>query len=186
MYLIVGLGNPGKEYEGTRHNIGFDTVQKFADNNFINLNKIKFNSVYGDGSINGEKVIIAKPQTYMNNSGVAVREIADFYKIDPKNIIVVFDDIDIDFGTIRIKQKGSAGSHNGMKSIIKHLGTKDFPRVKVGVGKKRHPEQDLADFVLSKFQKDENPYIMEAMENANFAIEEIIKTDILTAMNKFN
>lgn len=186
MYLIVGLGNPGKEYDNTRHNIGFSVIEKLAERNNIKLNKMKFNAVYGDGLIDGEKVILAKPQTYMNNSGVAVQEIKNFYKIDEDKIIVIVDDIDIDFAAIRIKQKGSAGSHNGLKSIIKHLSTPNFPRVKLGVGKKKHPNQDLADFVLSKFDKDEQPYIDETVENSSKAIEEIVSNGILDAMNKYN
>lgn len=186
MYLIVGLGNPGKEYENTRHNIGFDVIERLAKRNNIRLNKMKFNSVYGDGLINGEKVILAKPQTYMNNSGVAIAEIKKFYKIEDEDIIVIVDDIDIDFASLRIKQKGSAGSHNGLKSIIQHLSHQNFPRLKVGVGKKKHPNQDLADFVLSKFDKSEQPYIDEAVDNASMAVEEIISSNILDAMNKYN
>lgn len=186
MYLIVGLGNPGKEYEHTRHNIGFDAIEQVASRNNIPLNKMKFNSVYGSGMIGNEKVVIAKPQTYMNNSGVAVLEIKNFFKIENKNIIVIVDDIDIDFAKIRIKQKGSAGSHNGLKSIINHLNSKDFPRIKIGVGKKKHPNQDLADFVLSRFDKEEEPDILEAIEKSASAVEDIINNSILDAMNKYN
>lgn len=186
MYLIVGLGNPGKEYEHTRHNVGFDAIEKIASRNNISLNKMKFNSVYGSGMIGNEKVVIAKPQTYMNNSGVAVAEIKNFFKIENKNIIVIVDDIDIDFAKIRIKQKGSAGSHNGLKSIISHLNAQDFPRIKIGVGKKKHPSQDLADFVLSRFDKEEQPDILDAIEKSAIAVEDIINNSILDAMNKYN
>ena len=186
MYLIVGLGNPGKEYEHTRHNIGFDAIEEIASRNNISLNKMKFNSVYGSGMIGNEKVVIAKPQTYMNNSGIAVKEISEFYKLPIENIIVIVDDIDIDFATIRIKGKGSAGSHNRLKSIINHMKDKNFPRVKIGIGQKKHPNQDLADFVLSKFDKDEEIDIRNAVERAVDSTEEIVTSGINEAMNKFN
>lgn len=185
MFAVVGLGNPGRNYSGTRHNIGFDTVELLADRNDIRLNKIKFKSIYGEGIIGGEKVIILKPQTYMNNSGMAVLDLYNFYKMPLENIIVIVDDVDIEFGTIRIRKKGSDGGHNGLKSIIYQLGSQDFPRIKIGIGKKRE-EQDLADFVLSKFSKEEKPYIEEAMLKAALAAETIITCGIDDAMNKFN
>lgn len=185
MYVIVGLGNPGKDYTNTRHNIGFDTVDLLADRNNININKIKFKSVYGEGNINGEKVILVKPQTYMNNSGETVRDIANFYKLDPSELIVIVDDIDIDFASVRIKKKGSAGSHNGLKSIIRLLGSDKFPRIKIGIGK-RYPNQDLASFVLSRFSKDERVEIEESIYSAVEAVETILKDGIDIAMNKFN
>ena len=141
MYIVIGLGNPGKDYTNTRHNIGFDVVDHLAEKSNIQLNKIKFKSVFGEGYIGNEKVLLCKPQTYMNNSGIAAREIVDFYKIDLEHLIIIVDDIDIDFGTIRVKQKGSAGSHNGLKSIIYHLQRDDTPRVKIGIGKK-HPNHN--------------------------------------------
>ncbi len=185
MYVIVGLGNPGKTYSNTRHNVGFNTVDLLAERNNIEINKIKFKSVYGEGRINGKKIILVKPQTYMNNSGEAVRDIANFYKLDPSKIIVIVDDIDIDFASVRIRKKGSAGSHNGLKSIIRLLGRDDFPRIKIGIGKK-HPQQNLADFVLSRFSKDEVEDIEDAIRDSAEAVELILKEDIDMAMNEFN
>lgn len=185
MYLIVGLGNPGKEYANTRHNIGFETIEELARLNAIDLGRLKFKSIYGEGRIGGERVFLMKPTTYMNNSGQAVRELADFYKIEPSKILVVADDIDIPFASIRIKKKGSGGSHNGLKSIVKHLASKDFPRLKIGVGQKRE-NQDLANFVLGRFSKEENLDMEEAKKIAVAAIEEAIKSGIDSAMNKYN
>lgn len=185
MYIVIGLGNPGKDYTNTRHNIGFNVIDYLAEKNNIKLNKIKFKSVFGEGFIGREKVLLCKPQTYMNNSGIAVREIVDFYKVDLENLIVVVDDIDIDFASIRVKQRGSAGSHNGLKSIIYHMLRDDIPRVKIGIGKK-HPNQDLADFVLSRFSKEELKDMDIAARNAADAIETIINKDIMEAMNIYN
>ncbi|MEY8303307.1 aminoacyl-tRNA hydrolase [Anaerosalibacter bizertensis] len=185
MYAVIGLGNPGREYENTRHNIGFNTVDLLADRNGIDINKIKFKSVYGKGRIGNESVLLLKPQTYMNNSGISVLELYKYYKIPIENILVVVDDIDIDFGVVRIKRKGSAGTHNGLKSIIYHLQRNDFPRIKIGVGSPP-PEWDLADFVLSRFQNKEEKTIKESIEVACESIETIIKEDIDKAMNKFN
>lgn len=185
MYVVVGLGNPGKDYTNTRHNIGFNTVDLIGERNKINLNKIKFNSIYGEGNIGGEKVMLVKPQTYMNNSGIAVREIAQYYKIPVENIIVIVDDIDIEFSSVKIRAKGSAGSHNGLKSIINHIQDENFPRVKVGIGKK-YENQNLADFVLSRFSKDEQKEIDISMVIAAQAAESIIKDGIDNSMNKFN
>ncbi|HSH36050.1 aminoacyl-tRNA hydrolase [Schnuerera sp.] len=185
MFAVVGLGNPGKNYLKTRHNVGFNVIDLLSKRNNILINKIKFKSVYGEGFINGEKVILMKPQTYMNNSGMAVLDLYNFYKLPLENIIVIVDDIDIEFGTIRIRTKGSAGSHNGLKSIIYHLQSENFPRLKIGVGTKKEG-QDLADFVLSKFAKDERMVIDTAIEDAALAIENIIVYDINKAMNEFN
>ena len=185
MFVVVGLGNPGKDYVGTRHNVGFDTIDLLAKRNNINMNKIKFKSVYGEGNINGKKVMLVKPQTYMNNSGETVQEISSFYKIPMENIIVVVDDIDIEFSTIRIRGKGSAGSHNGLKSIISLMKDQNFPRIKIGIGNRRQG-QDLASFVLSRFSKEEKSSIEEAVLNAAEAIETIINYDINKAMNEFN
>ena len=185
MYAVIGLGNPGREYENTRHNIGFNTVDLLADRNGIDINKIKFKSVYGKGRIGNESVLLLKPQTYMNNSGISVLELYKYYKIPIENILVVVDDIDIDFGVVRIKRKGSAGTHNGLKSIIYHLQRNDFPRIKIGVGSPP-PEWDLADFVLSRFQNKEEKTIKESIEVACESIETIIKEDRDKAMNKFN
>lgn len=185
LFAIVGLGNPGKAYEGTRHNVGFDVIDLLSYRNNIKVNKIKFKSVYGEGNIGDNKVILLKPQTYMNNSGMAVLDLYNFYKLPVENIIVVVDDIDIPFATIRIRAKGSAGTHNGMKSIIYHLQSDKFPRVKVGIGQKKEG-QDLADFVLSRFNKDEREKIDLAIEEAALAVEAIIKDGIQSAMNQFN
>lgn len=185
MYVVIGLGNPGKDYTNTRHNVGFDTIDILSRRNKIDLNKIKFKAVYGEGKIGNEKVMLVKPQTFMNNSGISVRELFQFYKVPVENIIVVVDDIDIDFAAIRVKKKGSAGSHNGLKSIIYHLQDENFPRVKVGIGKK-HPNQDLADFVLSRFSKEEKPAMDESLLTAAEAVEKIICEGIDSAMNKYN
>lgn len=185
MYIIIGLGNPGKDYRNTRHNVGFKALDLLANRNNIKLNKIKFKSIYGEGLIDNKKTILVKPQTYMNNSGIAVREIVDFYKISIENLIVIVDDIDIGFTDLRIRTKGSAGSHNGLKSIIYHIRDDNFPRVKIGIGKK-HPEQDLADFVLSQFSKEEAVDIENSVLNAAQAVETIIIDGIDEAMNRFN
>lgn len=185
MFVVVGLGNPGKEYAGTRHNVGFDAIDLLAERNNIKINKIKFKSVYGEGTIGNEKVLLVKPQTYMNNSGITVRDIYNFYKVPPENIIVIVDDIDIPFASVRIKRKGSAGSHNGLKSIIYLLQRDDFPRVKIGIGKK-HENQDLANFVLSRFSKEERTAIEESILTGAESVEAIIKYGIEEAMNEFN
>ena len=185
MFVVVGLGNPGKDYAKTRHNVGFDTIDLLAERNNINVNKIKFKSVYGEGNINGKKVLLVKPQTYMNNSGESLRDIQNFFKVPMENIIVIVDDIDIEFGTVRIRSKGSAGSHNGLKSIINLTGNQNFIRVKIGIGSKR-PNQDLASFVLSKFSKEERVSIEEAILTTAESVETIIKYDVDKAMNEFN
>lgn len=185
MYYIVGLGNPGLQYENTRHNVGFMTIDYLANKYDIDVRKSKFKSLYGQGEISGHKVMLIKPQTYMNNSGEAVREIRNFYKFDIDKLIVIYDDIDIDFGTIRIRKKGSAGSHNGMKSIIYQIQDDQFPRIKVSIGKK--PEKwDLANFVLSGFSKEEAKILEDEIRIAAEAIEIILKDDIDKAMNKCN
>lgn len=185
MFAVVGLGNPGKDYIHTRHNVGFDTLNLLANRNNILLNKLKFKSIFGEGLINGKKVMLVKPQTYMNNSGIAILDLYNFYKIPLENIIVIVDDVDIEFGTIRIRKKGSAGSHNGLKSIIYHLKSEDFPRIKIGIGNKDEG-QDLADFVLSRFCEEETREIDSAIEKAALAVETIIAYDIDKAMNDFN
>ena len=185
MYYIVGLGNPGLQYENTRHNVGFMTIDYLANKYDIDVRKSKFKSLYGQGEISGHKVMLIKPQTYMNNSGEAVRELRDFYKFDIDKLIVIYDDIDIDFGTIRIRKKGSAGSHNGMKSIIYQIQDDQFPRIKVSIGKK--PEKwDLANFVLSGFSKEEAKILEDEIRIAAEAIEIILKDDLDKAMNKCN
>jgi PTH1 family peptidyl-tRNA hydrolase len=184
MYIIVGLGNPGKEYAGTRHNVGFDTIDCLAEKYNTNLNKLKFNSVYGEININGEKVMLVKPVTYMNRSGIAVAEIVKFYKVEIEKVIVVYDDIDIPPGTLRIRPHGSSGTHNGMKSIIYQLQNDKFPRLRVGIG--RNPQMDLADYVLQRFSKDEREKIDNIIKSAVEAIEEIVVKSLDSAMQKYN
>ena len=164
MFLIAGLGNPDKKYEKTRHNIGFDTVDALAEKYNISITEKKHKALCGSGVIEGVKVILAKPQTYMNLSGEAVKAAADFYKIPPEKIIVIFDDISLDVGRLRIRRKGSDGGHNGIKSIISCIGSQNFPRVKIGCGKKPHPDYDLAAWVLSEYKKDEAPELKKALD----------------------
>ncbi|MDO5017985.1 MAG: aminoacyl-tRNA hydrolase [Lagierella massiliensis] len=185
MKLIVGLGNPGQKYLGNRHNVGFMTIDLLMKRNDILINKEKFRSGLGEGRIGREKVVLMKPLTYMNNSGMAVVDFANYYNLEPKDIIVITDDIDIPWGSIRIKQKGSAGSHNGLKSIIYHLKSQDFPRVKIAVGKK-HPKMDLADFVLSNFTNEEQKILELEIEDAAKAVELIAQGKLNDAMNRYN
>lgn len=185
-YLIVGLGNPGRQYELTRHNAGFLFADLLADQNSTNINKIQFKAVTASVDVGGHKCLLIKPQTFMNNSGEAVKQAAAFYKIPPERIIVVFDDISLPCGKLRIRRKGSAGGHNGIKSIIYHLNSDNFPRIKLGVGEKPHPDYDLADWVLSNFKKDEIPALREAAEKACDAVELIVKGDTDKAMSNFN
>ncbi|MCI9122862.1 MAG: aminoacyl-tRNA hydrolase [Eubacterium sp.] len=186
MYMIAGLGNPTRQYENTRHNIGFDTIDAIADQYHITTNEIRDRAVCGRGVIAGQKVLLVKPQTYMNQSGEAVRALLDYYKLDPESqLLVIYDDISLEPGNIRIRQKGSAGGHNGMKNIITHLGTQEFARIKIGVGQK--PEGwDLADYVLGHFTKEERVTVMEAVAHALAAAELIITGDIAQAMNEYN
>ena len=185
MKLIVGLGNPTKEYENTRHNIGFMAIDALAAEYGITVTTLKHKALVGKGMIEGQKVILAKPVTYMNLSGEAVREISDYYKIPAEDIIIIFDDISLDVGFMRIRKKGSAGGHNGMKSIIAHLGTDDFPRVKVGIGEKR-PGQDLADYVLSRFPKEEMEALKKVLDDVKKAVALMVWDDIGEAMNLYN
>lgn len=185
MKLIVGLGNPGMEYVGTRHNVGFETIDRIAGQFSIEMNQQKHKGVYGQGIIAGQKVILAKPMTYMNNSGECVGAIARFYKIAPEDVTVIYDDINLDVGQLRLREKGSAGGHNGIKSIIAHLGSEDFCRVRIGVGMK-HPGQDLANHVLSKFPKEQQETIAEGMDDAGDAVELMLSEGIQKAMNRYN
>jgi len=185
MYLIVGLGNPGAKYDKTRHNIGFEVIDRLSSQKNIDVNQAKFKGLMGQGVIEGEKVILLKPETFMNLSGESVVLAANFYKIKPENIIVVHDDIDLDVGRLRLRAKGSAGGHNGLKSIIASISSENFIRVKVGVGAKM-PGQDLANHVLSRFGASEIPKIEESIENATKAVLAIVKDGIDKAMNQFN
>ncbi|MCR4992140.1 MAG: aminoacyl-tRNA hydrolase [Lachnospiraceae bacterium] len=185
MKAIIGLGNPGINYAGTRHNIGFDTVTALADKYNIKIKDKKFNGLVGEGFIEGEKVMLVQPQTFMNLSGECVGLIAGFYKLEPEDIIVICDDINLDTGRLRIRAKGSAGGHNGLKNIIAHLGTETFPRIRIGVGEKTEG-WDLADYVLARFSKDDEPIMREAIKNAVGAVETWISDDIGTAMNRYN
>ncbi|MDO4661905.1 MAG: aminoacyl-tRNA hydrolase [Tissierellia bacterium] len=185
MYFIVGLGNPGLKYENTRHNVGFITIDKIAEENNIRVNKLKFKALVGQGEISGQPVMLVKPQTFMNDSGKSVKDIFDFYKPDKDKLIVILDDIDIKFGTVRIKKKGSAGSHNGMKSIIYQLGFDDFTRVKIAVGQ-NESHINLANYVLSGFNKKDVKIVEKEILSAKDAVKEIIENNVDTAMNKFN
>ena len=185
MYIIAGLGNPTREYEKTRHNVGFDTIDVLADKLNTSVDEKKFKGLYGRGIIAGEKVILLKPQTFMNLSGESVREAADFYKVDPEHIIVIYDDISLNPGQIRIRKKGSAGGHNGIKNMIAQLGTDTFQRIKVGVGEKPKG-YDLAAYVLGHFHGEDLELMEEGYEKAISATEEILKGEIDAAMNEYN
>ncbi len=186
-YLIVGLGNPGIQYENTRHNAGFMVIDHLCEQEKISGFKHKFHSVYADAVIKGHRVLIAKPQTFMNASGQAVSELAKFYKIAPDNILVVYDDISLPVGKLRIRAKGSAGGHNGIKDIISQINSENFPRIKVGVGEKPHPDFDLKDWVLSRFSKTDGEAFSSAAERAVSAIIRIVEDgNTNEAMNKYN
>ena len=185
MYLIVGLGNPEEEYGRTRHNMGFDTINKISERYNIKVNKSKFNSLYGTGTIEGEKVILVKPQTYMNLSGKAVRDFMNFYKISSEDIIVIYDDLDIEPGIIKIRKKGGAGTHNGMKSVVNEIQTEKFPRIRIGIGNPEY-KNDLLNFILTRIPDEEYKVLQEAQEMVTNAIIEIVKNGIDSAMNKYN
>lgn len=183
MYIIAGLGNPGKKYENTRHNIGFITLDFLAERHDIKINKIKHKALVGEGRIAGQKVLLVKPQTYMNLSGESLREVMDYYKVDIEDMIVIYDDIDLDAGAVRIRKKGGPGTHNGMRSIVQHLGT-DFPRIRMGIGKDKRG--DLVDFVLGGFTKEDKEVLEPAVERAALSIECYVDEGIEKAMNKYN
>ena len=185
MYLIAGLGNPTREYEKTRHNVGFEAIDILADKAGTTVTEKKHKALYGKGYIGGQKVILAKPQTYMNLSGESIREIADFYKIEPENIIILCDDINLSEGQLRIRLKGSAGGHNGLKNIISHLGTQEFPRIRIGVGEKPRG-MDLADYVLGRFPKEQQAVMEEAYRDAAEAACMMIEDGADAAMNHYN
>ena len=185
-FLIVGLGNPGKKYELTRHNAGFLFADLLADKSGVKINKIQFKAVTASIDLEGHKCLLMKPQTFMNNSGEAVREAASFYKIPPERIIIVFDDISLPCGKMRIRRKGSDGGHNGMKSIIYQMNSDAMPRIKLGIGQKPHPDYELADWVLSSFKKDELDALRDAAENACTAAVLMVNGETEKAMSNFN
>ena len=186
MFIIVGLGNPTRQYEGTKHNVGFDTIDYLIDEYQIPSSGAGHKALFGKGMIAGQKVIVAKPMTYMNLSGESVRELVNYYKVDPESeLIVVYDDISLAPGQLRIRAKGSAGGHNGIKSIIAHLGTQEFPRVRVGVGEKP-PRMDLADYVLGHFSQGERKIMEDAVKEAADAVMEAVEEGIGHAMNSHN
>ena len=185
-WLIVGLGNPGPEYQRTRHNIGFRCVELLADKLNCRIDKAKFQGLYGQTIYNGQKLLLLKPLTYMNLSGRSVLQLSAYFQIPPQRIIIVFDDISLEPGRVRIRANGSAGGHNGIKSIIQELGSQDFPRVKIGVGAKPHPDFDLADWVLSAFSASEEKALAVSLENAAMAALTIIDLGVSAAANQFN
>lgn len=184
MYLIIGLGNPEPEYSNTRHNIGFDVVNQLAQTCKIQISKTKFKGLYGEGNIGGEKVILLKPQTYMNLSGESLIQFKNFYKIENENIIVVYDDIDLELGALRIRKQGGAGTHNGMKSVVSVIG-KDFTRIRIGMGVP-YNKADIINYVTGKISKKEREVLDETIIDAVNSIKEIIKNGVDSAMNKFN
>lgn len=185
MYLIVGLGNPEEDYSKTRHNMGFNVVNKLAEEYQIEINKKKFDGLLGEGIIEKQKVILLKPQTYMNLSGESIIQVVNFYKIPMQNICVIYDDIDTDIGKIRIRKKGSAGSHNGMKSVVQELQTEEFARIRVGIGKPEF-KNDMINYVLGSIPEEEVKILDEGTTKAKEAAIEILKNGIDTAMNKYN
>lgn len=186
MYIIVGLGNPGREYQNTRHNIGFQVIDAIAEKNNISVKEKKYKALIGKGVVAGQKVLLVKPQTYMNLSGESVREVIDYYKIDEKEeLIVISDDISLDVGQIRIRKKGSAGGHNGLKNIILHLGHDQFERIKMGVGEKPQG-YDLADYVLGHFTQMEQEILQDSIARAVQAVGTIMTDGVDQAMNRYN
>ena len=185
MYLIVGLGNPEEDYSNTRHNMGFDTINEIAKRYNISVTKKKFKGLYENCTIEGQKVILLKPQTFMNLSGESIKEVAQYYEIPIENIIVIYDDMDIEKGIIKIRKKGGPGAHNGMKSIVENLDSKDFPRIRIGIGK---PDNDFdkINYVIGHVEKEEMEILEKGVNKAADAVIEILKSDVDTAMNKFN
>lgn len=184
MFIIAGLGNPGRKYEKTRHNMGFLTIDLIAEKNSIRVNKLKHKALVGDGFISDRKVLLVKPQTYMNLSGESLREVMDYYNADIENLIVIYDDLDLETGVIRIRKKGSSGSHNGMKSVIYQLGNENFPRIRIGIGKSGN--LDWKDFVTGKIDRSEEEILSKAVLSAAESVECILAEGIDRAMNKYN
>ena len=185
-WLVVCLGNPGDKYDGTRHNVGFMVADEIGEREHIPIQKLKFKALTNTCELGGAKVLLMKPITYMNLSGEAVRQAADFYKVPAERVLVVSDDVSLPVGKLRIRLKGSAGGHNGLKSMIAHLGSESFPRLKIGVGEKPHPDYDLADWVLGKFAGEDKKAIDAAIKRAADAVEAIIRDGAEKAMGKFN
>ncbi len=185
-WLIVGLGNPGDQYEGTRHNVGFLVADELGDRGNFPIQRLKFHALTNTAAIGDQGVLVVKPVTYMNLSGEAVGEAARFYKLPPDHVLVISDDVDLPLGRLRIRKGGSAGGHNGLKSVIQHLGTDQFPRLRVGVGGKPHPDYDMADWVLSRLAGEDKKVMDEAVKRAADAVETILKDGIDKAMNRFN
>ena len=185
MYIIAGLGNPGREYEGSRHNVGFMTLDALADRYHIDVRDKAHKALIGKGVMEGNRVILLKPQTYMNLSGESVRSVLDYYKAEPEDFIVIYDDISLEPGQLRIRKKGSAGGHNGIKNIIAHLGTQEFKRIRIGVGEKP-PRMDLADYVLGHFPKEEKEAMEQAFKDGASAAVAVMTEGIDAAMNLFN
>ena len=185
-YIIAGLGNPGAKYEMTRHNAGFLAMDLLAIEENTDIKKLKHHALVSDAVISGKRCLLMKPQTMMNNSGEAIGEAARFYKVPPENVIIIYDDISLDIGQTRIRRKGSAGGHNGIKSIIAHLGSENFPRIKIGVGKKPHPDYDLVNWVLGRFPKEQESELKSALENSTKALRLMVDEKIDQAMNLYN
>ena len=185
-WLVVGLGNPGEKYENTRHNVGFLTVDELAERARVPVQKLKYRALTNTVELGGARALLMKPVTYMNLSGEAVGQAARFYKIPPERVLVISDDVSLPLGKLRIRKSGSAGGHNGLKNIIQHLGTDQFPRVKIGVGEKPHPDYDMADWVLSRFTGEDLKTITEAVKRAADAVECVVKDGPDKAMNRFN
>lgn len=185
LYLVAGLGNPGKEYVNTRHNVGFDTIDLISGRTGIQVSKVKCKALIGQGVIEGKKVILAKPQTFMNLSGESIRDLVEYYKIDIKNVLVIYDDVDLPLGKLRVRSKGSAGTHNGMRSVIYHIQSDEFPRIRIGIGKP--PEGwELADFVLGRFDSESRKIVEQCISKAADAAVDIIKSNVEYAMNIYN
>jgi len=184
MYIIAGLGNPGEKYAQTRHNMGFMTIDYLANELGVTVNKIKHKALVGDVNISGHKVMLVKPQTFMNLSGEAIREIMNYYKVEHEHLIIVYDDLDIEIGNIRIRKKGSAGTHNGMRSVVGQLGYDDFPRIRIGIGGNK--KKDIIDFVIGGFDKNEKEPLEKAVIQSSKALKAIVTDGIEKAMNKYN
>ncbi len=183
--LITGLGNPGKQYEHTRHNVGFDVIEELSNRLAIPLNQSKLKGLYGIGAVNGEKVLLLKPLTYMNLSGESIRAVMDYYKIEQEDLLVVYDDLDLPVGKIRLRQKGSPGGHNGIKSIVAHLGTQQFNRIRIGIDRPQGG-MSVPDYVLGQFLQEERPLIAQAVKNSAEACETWLKKPFLQVMNDYN